>query len=98
MTWNDRDYLLLFACFQILEDFVEKEQGHFYEDVYTLYKEGGFDEAECRRRNTMWCDLRELHAWWQKRKQNKYEDTEENYEEDTEKLVYLIRLRCLLWT
>jgi hypothetical protein len=46
----------------------------------------------------MWCDLRELHAWWQKRKQNKYEDTEENYEEDTEKLVYLIRLRCLLWT
>ncbi len=36
-TWCDRDHLMLFAAFQILEDFVEREQGHFYEDVYTLY-------------------------------------------------------------
>ena len=33
-TWIDRDFLLLYAAFQILEDFVQKERGHFYEDVY----------------------------------------------------------------
>ena len=36
-TWCDRDHLLLYAAFQILEDFVAQEEGHFYEDVYTLY-------------------------------------------------------------
>jgi hypothetical protein len=44
-TWIDRDELLLCAAFQILEDFVRKERGHFFEDVYALYVEPGGTSA-----------------------------------------------------
>jgi hypothetical protein len=91
-TWIDRDLLLLYAAFQILEDFVEKERGHFYEDVYTLYVEQcGVEDA--RRRAETWEIVRELYNWWQKRKQH-FDD----YEEDTAMLHKLIDVRGVLWT
>lgn len=92
-TWVDRDYLLLYAAFQILEDFVLREEGHFHEDVYALYlPECGEKMARLRERD--WQELRFLYQWWQQRKHavNDY------YHEDTMMLHRLIDIRKLLWT
>ena len=92
-TWIDRDFLLLYAAFQILEDFVQKERGHFYEDVYALYVEDcGVEEAT--QRELEWNKLRELYAWWNQRK-HRFDD---DCEEDNMRLHQLIDLRKMLWT
>ena len=94
VTWNDRDHLMLYAAFQILEDFVKYEQGHFYENVYALYvTDCGAEDA--REREEEWQRLRSLHAWWLERKNNIHFD---DYEMDDSMLHELIDLRKLLWT
>ena len=92
-TWCDCDYLMLFATFQILEDFVEREQGHFYEDVYTLYLDCG--EERAREEEADWDAIRSLYVWWKVRKNDKYTD---DYDEDNAMLKRLIDLRKYLWT
>lgn len=57
--WVDRDEIMLHACFQILEDCVEKEQVDNHCD-YEAHKEF-VDE------------VRELYKWWQIRKHGEYE-------------------------
>ncbi len=94
-TRCDRDYLLVFAAFQILEDFVDKEADHYHEDVYALYKEAGYDEDRCREEERDWNEIRVLYAWWQQRKKDKYAD---NYDEDNDRLHRLINVRNYLWT
>ena len=94
-TWVDRDYLLVFAAFQILEDYVNKEDTHFHEDVYKTYKEGGYDEDRCREEERDWNEIRVLYGWWQKRKAEKYAD---DYDQDNEMLHRLINVRKYLWT
>ena len=92
-TWCDRDYLLLYAAFQILEDFVQQEKGHFYDDVYLLYLDCG--EEMARERAADWDTIRELYAWWQTRKS----DTDfDDYEKDSRMLRKLIDIRGNLWT
>jgi hypothetical protein len=93
-TWCDRDYLLVYAAFQILEDFVERERGHFNDDVYALYvNECGEDDA--RAREADWNTIRGLYAWWQRRKADPDYD---NYAEDSAMLHKLIDVRSNLWT
>ena len=93
-TWHDRDYLLVYAAFQILEDFVTKERGHFYEDVYALYLPGFGDKA-ARARDLEWQRIRLLYDWWQRRKDDPDYD---NYDEDSAMLHKLIDIRANLWT
>jgi len=93
-TWCDRDYLLLFAAFQLLEDFVKQEQPwEFAGDVFAVYAECGAESA--REREAAWITIRELYAWWQQRKVDKYYD---NYDEDSAMLHKLISVRECLWT
>lgn len=94
-TWQDRDYLLLYAAFQILEDFIEKEQPWQYKgDVYAAYaKECGKEYA--RIRDLEWQDIRLLYNWWKTRKDDPdYDD----YEGDNCRLHQLIYIRQNLWT
>ncbi len=93
-TWCDRDYLMLFATFQILEDFVEREEGHFFEDVYTLYVTD-CGEERARQEEADWDAIRSLYAWWKVRKTDKYAD---DYDQDNAMLKRLIDLRKYLWT
>ncbi len=95
ITWCDRDYLMLFATFQILEDFVDREQGHFYENVFVTYTEAGFDKERVRQEESDWDALRNLYVWWIVRKADKYSD---DYDEDNDMLKRLIDLRKYLWT
>jgi len=56
----DRDELMLHACFQILQDYIEKEKG----DTHCDYKA-----------NKEFVDeIRFLNKWWKKRKKPKYSD------------------------
>ncbi len=92
-TWCDRDYLLLFAAFQILENFIQQEEGHFHDDVYKLYLDCGEERAREEERD--WNEIRVLYAWWQERKDAKYND---DYDKDNEMLHRLINVRKYLWS
>lgn len=86
--WIDRDRIMLHACFQILVDFVEKEEG---------------DAHVCYEATKDWVDkVRALYAWWIKRRDWVYGEDFDNIdiqdEEDQEKLKELVELRLSLWT
>lgn len=82
-TWVDRDEIMLHACFQILEDCVDKEKvdkhcdhethKHFVDEVRFLYK------------------------WWKKRRKAVRLE-ESQMEEDDEMLIRLMKIRTVLWT
>jgi hypothetical protein len=104
-TWCDRDYLLLYAAFTILEEFVEREEGHFHEpDVFALYNDYNGDdpdekadvEAYARKMAADWKTIHELYDWWKgrKKKNNEHDD----YDEDSAMLQKLIDVRGHLWT
>ena len=94
-TWQDRDYLLLYAAFQLLEDFVKKEQPwEWAGDVYAVYIVD-CDEEMARDREATWKTVHELYDWWKKRKND---DSHDDYDEDSAMLHKLIDVRGCLWT
>lgn len=95
-TWCDRDYLLLFACFQILIEFVELEQPWQFnatdEELDKAYVDcPGRGQEEIKE----WAEIRELYRWGKSRLADKYVD---NYKKDDEMLIRLIKVRGHLWT
>jgi hypothetical protein len=80
--WVDRSHIMLHACFQILQDCVEKE------NVDNRYNyEAHKDYVD---------EIRFLYSWWIKRKNDTLFD--EDDVEDGEMLNRLIKIRLLLWT
>lgn len=79
--WVDRDTIMLHACFQILQDCVEKEKV----DTYCNYKQ----------HKDIVDEIRALYKWWLKRKND---DLFDNYDEDDEMLMRLMKIRSSLWT
>ena len=81
--WVDRDAIMLHACFQILEDYIEKEDGlnHACKKTYKKIHN----------------ELRELNEWWQMRKKSIHGEELDN-KEDTIMLARLIKHRTFLWT
>lgn len=66
-TWVDRDHIMLHACFQILVDFIEIENG----DTHCDYKQhkGFVDE------------LRFLYTWWKFKNSSNQELDEDQCDE-----------------
>jgi hypothetical protein len=98
-TWCDRDYLLLYAAFQILEDFIEKEEPWEFsateEHLRESYADCGPDE-----RVTAWLEIQSLYRWWKQRKDDEsvdYDDRDWRAVDDA-KLHRLIDLRGYFWT
>lgn len=83
-TWIDRDDVMLHACFQILEDCVEKE----HVDTHCNY-ETHKDFVD---------EVRELYNWWKIRKNTDEYETEISMETDQLMLLRLIKIRQMLWT
>ena len=81
--WVDRDEVMLHACFQILKDFVDKEDGDNHCD-YDAHKDF-VDE------------VRFLYDWWEKRSYNKDLPHEQSDEDDI-MLIRLMLIRTQLWT
>lgn len=81
--WIDRDEIMLHVCFQILKDFIEKENG----DTHCNY-EAHKDFVD---------EIRFLNNWWYER--NSRTEFAVDYEiEDNEMLSRLIKVRGSLWT
>lgn len=80
--WVDRDELMLHACFQILQDYIEKEKG----DEHCSY-EHHKDFVD---------ELRFLNDWWKVRKNKPTPD--EQMDEDDAMLNRLMKIRTSLWT
>jgi hypothetical protein len=91
-TWSDRDEVLLHGAFQVLKDFVEKE------DPFELF-DASWHKSE-------WLEIRNLYTWWTiiRPAREDYNihtslDTRDKYDkEDEEMLVKLVKLRSFLWT
>jgi hypothetical protein len=79
--WIDSDDLMLHSCFQILKDFVEKENG----DTLINY-ESHKDFVD---------EVRFLYNWWVER--IKKITTDKQMEEDDLMLIRLIKIRTMLW-
>lgn len=83
VPWIDRDHVMLHACFQLLQDVVEKE------DILNHVAYVG-DQA------VILDEIRELYEWWLVRKdQDRDNDLDE---EDDKMLIRLIKVRLYLWT
>ena len=80
--WVDRDHIMLHACFQILQDCVEKENV----DTHCNY-EAHKDFVD---------EVRFLYKWWETRKQKETSDNQ--MKEDDEMLIRLMKIRSALWT
>ena len=81
--WVDRDEIMLHSCFQILKDCIEKEK---------VDKHCNYDA----HKNCV-DEVRLLNKWWKKRVRLKnFKDNQ--YEEDNEMLLRLMKIRNALWT
>ena len=92
--WCDKDIVMLHACFQLLTDCIEKENllnGH----IDWEQKE---EDIQAKK------ELTSLYEWWKNRSEKELEDnldpiwTKNQYEEDNEMLIKLIKVRKYLWT
>jgi len=90
--WCDKDIVMLHACFQLLTDFIEKE-------VSKDAIDGEFDENVKNARK----EMDELYKWWKQRIAKEAEGKlepiykEEQYENDNEMLIRLIKIRRHMW-
>ena len=82
-TWCDKDTVMLHACFQILKDFIEKENG----DNHCDYK----------HHKKFVDEVRFLYKWWMNRNSDDLfpDDAEDK---DNKMLVRLMKIRLQLWT
>lgn len=79
--WVDRDEIMLHACFQILEDCIEKE----HVDTHCNY-EANKDMVD---------EIRFLSKWWKERiNRGRHIETED---EDDAMLLRLMEIRRCLW-
>lgn len=85
--WVDKDILMLHSCFQLLKDFIEKEDPFNYQ------------RKNCKIKN----QLMELYKWWENREKDVEADKVneldmDQYQEDNKMLIKLIKIRQHLWT
>ncbi len=69
--WYDRDVLLLHAAFQILVDFVEKEE---------LERITDFEHDEEQRR--VWAEIQSLYRWWKTERVQRHDPYDDLPDED----------------
>ena len=85
--WRDKDSVMLHACFQLLKDFIEKEELEI----------GNTDWNADEKHRLAKAEIDELYDWW-----SAYSESEsmsnENYELENKMLIRLINVRWALWT
>jgi hypothetical protein len=86
-VWIDRDEIMLHACFQILKDFMEKE------NLLPIDSEEIKDADD-----ENFAEVKFLYQWWNNRINNDDNYTIEQSKEDSEMLIRLMKIRTYLWT
>ena len=85
--WSDKDSVMLHACFQLLKDFVEKE------DIQHRRNSWCADEKRISAKT----EIDELYNWWVSYSVSDVLD-EDSYELENTMLFRLIKVRWALWT
>ena len=85
--WADKDIVMLHACFQLLTDYVEKEEKTIPTD---------WEQSPEHRSAKTEIDL--LYKWWLSRPKEINELDRNQFEMDSEMLIRLIKIRGYLWT
>lgn len=89
--WQDRDHLILLACFKILKDFMEQEYPSNIDWDYN-------DEYRATK-----AELEYLYKWWTEIRPSQIKDWKpkriwDQDKEDQEHLLRLIAIRGYMWT
>lgn len=91
--WSDKDVVMLHACFQLLTDCIEQEK---------LYERTDWNHNEEYKQAKK--EIDELYTWWKSRVKTELENLmnpsleKDQYEEDNEMLIRLVKVRGYLWT
>jgi len=86
--WRDKDSIMLHACFQLLKDFVEKEDvGHMQDD---------WEYSE--RHVAVKTEIDALYMWWESYSKKDHILIDEEYELQNSMLNRLIKIRWALST
>jgi hypothetical protein len=84
--WEEIDTMMLYACFSLLERFVQEEM-HLT------------DWEVSARQQQIKQEIDDLSTWWNQRKLAHQDlEDEEQQQEDTEMLLRLIQIRTYLWS
>ena len=86
--WCDKDIVILYACFQLLKDFVEKEK--------EIIAQIDWEHDEEIKKAKQEIDF--LYSWWLERLDREDDLDEKQYLEDNQMLKRLIEIRKYLWT
>lgn len=86
--WVDKDFILLHACFQLLKDFVEKE------DVDHRQNDWSFNEDQAAAK----VEIDYLYKWWISYSRSAWRGDSKEYEIENEMLIRLVNIRKFLWT
>jgi len=93
-NWSDKDHVMLHVCFQLLTDRIENE------NLIDGHVNWTADEEHINVKK----EIESLYNWWKIRVKKELDDqldpiwTENQCEEDTEKLIRLMKVRKFLWT
>jgi hypothetical protein len=110
--WVDTDWRMLYSCFILLEQFVEKEYGveKLLKDFEPIEKSTG-DKSGYEEQYNEWIEnynqieenfhneMRDLYFWWKDIKKHEKETDYHQFSKDCDKnLMRLMKIRRLLWT
>lgn len=88
-NWSDKDIIMLHACFQLLKNCVEKEN----------LLAGHVDWSNSMATKT---EIEELYDWWKSTIEKDHATdsllTKDKYQEESDMLIRLIKIRKYLWT
>lgn len=85
--WVDKDIVMLHACFQLLTDYIEKEE-----------KKIPTDWNQSPEHQSTKAEIDFLYEWWRTRPEGLNELDRKQFEIDSEMLIRLIKVRGYLWT
>lgn len=84
--WEEIDTMMLYACFSLLERFVQEEMHLTDWEVSAV-------QQQIKK------EIDELSTWWNQRKLAHQDlEEEEQQQEDTKMLIRLIQIRTYLWS
>lgn len=94
-SWVDRDYIMLNAMFQVLTDFIEKENGFGLFDVDEYYNDPGYDDLFVKsviEQNKVSKIGLDLYDWWKNRRPAQLQKEEEQSHKPYNSLHYDMEL------
>jgi hypothetical protein len=96
--WIDRDQAMVFACFNLLKDYVEKEMDQICYYSAATEHNPEWDRRELER------EIMELYKWWTVERRDhidndpNFHHNEDDVSEDTIMLTRLLKIRNTLWS